>query len=43
MAFLRLREYLFEARLSSRKERVVEIRRLEIPRKRLKLAAFKNI
>ena len=42
MAFLRLRKYLFEARLSSSKVRGVEIKRLKIPRKRLKLAAFKK-
>ena len=43
MALLRLRKYLFEGRLSSSKARGVEIKRLKISRKRLKLAAFKNI
>ena len=43
MAFLRLRKYLFEAKLSLGKVRRVEIKRLETLRKRLKLAAFKNV
>ena len=42
MAFRRLRKCLFEARLSLSEIRGVEIRRLEIPRKRLKLAVIKD-